>query len=149
MQLRGLFTLIIASNSFAALPSLAQDQEGNDAEPLNCITLSSIEREQVAEGDHTIVYFMKDGRTYSNALNGQCPGLKRTGIGYGGVAFGRIPRICSGALVWPARGVETTPGPRCRLTKFQPVSESEADAILVVDEDRPIATTPVDDSQEE
>jgi hypothetical protein len=130
--------IVLALSQF--LPSTARVDDAVDPKPTDCLRLGIVRR-QVVVDDATILYWLKDGRTYVNQLGLQCPGLKEFGPTYPSQQFGshfpRSSRVCAGDHIWANPASRKTLHPDdvapqilCPLGQFFPISEEGAEEML-------------------
>jgi hypothetical protein len=126
-----------------------------DREPEKCLSLNRINRTRVVD-DQTVLFYMRGGGVYQNILPRDCPGLKRND------RFMYRPfsnRLCDTdtITVLERLGGRFDRGFTCRLGQYHPLTELEADDLLLAnDEDAPgggnaVEITPVElpDAQSE
>ena len=132
---------IFAVSSFALVPSFAQDDNSSEKEVLSCLNAREIRSEQVAEGQQTLVYTLRNGERYSSDLEGVCQGLRRnSGISYGYRGTGASAanrQICAGTKI-SVTTVGATDTGSCRLTEFHLISPSVAQELLDLDSPKSI-----------
>lgn len=84
---------------------------------MNCLWTYQIDHTHVVD-PRTVVFYMKDGKAWTNTLKGPCPGLRFHGFSY----VTHSDQICSNAV--PIRVIET--GEVCALGPFTPGSPPKA-----------------------
>jgi hypothetical protein len=148
-------------DDIAAAPGAAADDAARKAEdeaaraeasfdrtPRDCVTVTDIRR-TVAVDDHTILFYLRGGnRVYRNYLPRECPGLVRENrISY----KTSTSRLCDVDLVTVLEqfGGGLRPGFTCPLGEFTPITQEEAEDLLVAKEDlgrkrRSIKSKPVE-----
>ena len=114
-----------------AAPAFAQDGE-LDRAPTECISTASIARTKIVD-DQTIIFHMRGKRAYLNYLDRKCPSLERQErFAYQSTGG----RLCDNDMItvleqWGAR---LAPGFSCPLGEFQPISQEEAEDLLLARE---------------
>lgn len=128
-----------------ALPLAAQDSEESlaaasaadslepflDRTPESCVQLSRVRRTRIID-DETVLFFLRGQDIYQNILPNQCHGLKRSDRF---MYETRAGRLCSSDTIQvledfgPGRLIPTQV---CRLGKFHPLSELEADEMIEI-----------------
>lgn len=124
-----LIALALASvASLAATGARAQDGEGFDHTPADCILTTSIDRTQAVD-DRTILFFMRGKKVYRNYLPRKCPGLQRNNrIMY----RTRVNRLCDvdSITVLEQWGARLESGFTCALGKFEPITQEEVEDLV-------------------
>jgi hypothetical protein len=119
-----------------------------DRTPKDCVTVTDIRR-TVALDDHTILFYLRGGnRIYRNYLPRECPGLVRENrISY----KTSTSRLCDIDLITVLEqfGAGLRPGFTCQLGEFTPITQEEAEDLLVAKDDlgrkrRTIKSKPVE-----
>jgi hypothetical protein len=103
---------LMSAMLLGGVPAMAQP--GPDAAAnrgTNCLWTYMIDHTHVVN-PRTVVFYMKDGKAWTNTLKGPCPGLEFHGFGY----VTHSDQICSNAV--PIRVIET--GEVCALGAFAP-----------------------------
>ena len=107
-----------------------------DRTPEKCLLSNRISRTEVVD-DRTVLFYTRGGDVYQNILPGDCPGLKRNS------RFTYEPfsnRLCDSdtVTVLVRFGRDLSRGSTCRLGEYHPLSEWEAeDLLLAKDEPAP------------
>ena len=99
--------------------------EVDDEESLRCIRVNSIRSTEIVD-DLNILFHMRGGKIYSNRLPRRCNGLKTEGRFSYKTTSSQLCDI-DGITVLYNHGVGITPGVSCRLGRFVPISEDEAE----------------------
>jgi hypothetical protein len=124
-----LVALALASvASLAATGARAQDGDGFDRTPADCILTTSIDRTQAVD-DRTILFFMRGKKVYRNYLPRKCPGLQRQNrIMY----RTRVNRLCDvdTITVLEQWGARLEPGFTCALGSFVPITPEEVEDLV-------------------
>lgn len=102
-----LMSAVLLGGAAAAQP--AADAAANNR--ANCLWTYQIDHTHVVD-PRTVVFYMKDGKAWTNTLKGPCRGLEFHGFSY----VTRSDQICSNAV--PIRVIET--GEVCALGAFTP-----------------------------
>ena len=89
-------------------------------EPTDCLTLTSISRTRVRD-NHTIDFYLRDGRVFRNRLRNQCAGL---GFEESFSYETSLPRLCSVDTI-RVRNSSGIRGATCGLGTFQQVEIAE------------------------
>jgi len=129
----------------ALLPSPLVSQQGDGDEDartvLSCLDNRTIRRTTVLSRGN-ILFVMRDGRNYNNALPRECPGLNRRSV----VNFPvDNNRLCAGAqfqVLWENGSNEYVPAFTCQLGSFLPIDENEAADLVAASDPRPSRREP-------
>lgn len=129
ITLIGLAALTIAMAATAqddAITSDTIDAEDNfDREGERCINTSRIQ-ETHATDDQTILFYMRGGDIYRNALRRECRGLERENAFSYRVTANRLCGTDTISVLRRFAG-SLEEGSRCGLGQFYPITEGEAD----------------------
>ena len=98
-----------------------------DRTPIACISVNRIRRTKVID-DQTILFEMNGDAYLSNILDHACPGLGREGR-FIHETQGRLCDVDT-ITVLEQWGTSFRDGFTCRLGKFHPITEAEADALV-------------------
>jgi hypothetical protein len=104
-----------------------------DREPEDCLSLSRINRTVVAD-DETVLFYLRGGDVYQNILPRRCAGLKIND------RFMYSPfsnRLCDTDTITVLEqfGGRFDRGMTCRLGEFHPITEIEADDLLLANDE--------------
>jgi hypothetical protein len=120
-----------------ATPLAAQQGDGDeDARAvLSCLDNRTIRRTTVVSA-RNILFVMRDGRHYNNALPRECPSLNRRSLVNYAV---EANRLCAGSqfqVLWQNGSSDYVPAFTCQLGAFLPIDEDEAADLLATSEPR-------------
>jgi hypothetical protein len=101
--------------------------ESLDRTPLDCVSVNRIERTEVID-DQTVLFEMNGDVYLSNILERECPGLVREDR-FIYETYGRLCDIDT-ITVLEKWGTSFREGFTCRLGKFHPISEIEAEEMI-------------------
>jgi hypothetical protein len=112
-----------------ALPSFsnAQDEDVFDRTPVDCISVSAIDRTDVID-DRTILFHMRGKKIYRNYLPRRCPGLDRHERFAYEVTSNRLCDIDT-VTVLEQWGSRLSRGFTCGLGAFHPIPEEEVEEL--------------------
>lgn len=129
------------------LPVAAQDNEDAiseqdfDRNPVRCVSINRIRRTRAID-DQTILFYMRGREIYQNILPRDCPRLKSTNrFMYETVGS----RLCSSDTIDVLEQFSSRLDSiwTCRLGEFHPVTDFEAEEMLLISEERPRAGAPI------
>jgi len=100
-----------------------------DRTPERCVATNRIRDTDVID-NQTILFEMAGGDWYSNVLDRSCPGLARANRFMYEVRSGRLCDIDL-ITVLEQRGAQLEPGFTCKLGQFHPITELEAQELLL------------------
>jgi hypothetical protein len=131
--------LLAAAVSSGPVTVAAQEEDTFDRTPVDCLTLSSVDRTRVLD-DQTILFYMRNGKIYRNYMPRKCPGLERHDRFMYEAVSNRLCDIDS-ITVLEQWGGGLQRGFTCPLGPFHPISEDEIEdleaAIEEQEEDAP------------
>ncbi len=109
-------------------PSLADEEEEEEYNTLNCINIKRMRNTKVVD-DLRILFYMRGGSDYVNILPRQCRGLSREGrFSYRVSANTLCKQDLIRILRYGATGLEE--GKSCRLGSFHEVTDEDIEMIL-------------------
>ena len=119
-------------------PLAAQQGDSDDdaRTALSCLDNRTIRRTTVLNG-RNILFVMRDGRHYNNALPRECPSLNRRSLVNYAVESNRL---CAGSqfqVLWQNGAADYVPAFTCQLGAFLPIAEDEAADLLATSDPRP------------
>jgi len=113
-----------------------------DRNPVQCVSTNRIRRTRAVD-DQTILFYMRGRAIYQNILPRDCPRLKS----YNRFMYETVGgRLCSTDTIRVLEhfGSRLDPVWTCRLGEFHPVTEFEAEEMLLISEQRPGALAPIE-----
>lgn len=122
------------------LSAAAQDGDDGDDEavldrtPEDCVIASRIRSTKIVD-DETILFYLGGNRVYQNVLADECPRLKANGRFAYEIHSSRLCFVDT-ITVLDRFGDSFSRGFTCRLGKFLPITELEADALLLSAEEK-------------
>lgn len=127
-QISCLVASILVATLSSSMPARAQDEF--DRAPEDCVRASRIRSTQVID-DRNVLFYMRGNLVYRNELPESCPRLAYEGrFLYERRVGQRIGRLCSIDSITVLESFGALPyGATCRLGKFHPITQTEADDI--------------------
>lgn len=129
IQCLGLFGALCMVSA-AAQDGDGDDEASLDRTPEDCIIASRIRSTKIVD-DETILFYLGGSRVYQNVLPGECPRLKVNGRFAYEIHSSRLCFIDT-ITVLDRFGGSFSRGFTCRLGKFLPITDLEADALLLI-----------------
>jgi hypothetical protein len=120
-------------------PAAAQDGDEADEAvldrtPEDCVITTRIRKTKIVD-DGTILFYLGGSKVYQNVLPDECPRLKSNGRFAYQVRSSRLCRVDT-ITVLDRFGGDLRPGFTCRLGRFLPITELEADALLLAADEK-------------
>ena len=114
---------------FMPSTTVAADEhdEVDEAESERCIRTRNIRSTQIID-DQNVLFYMRGGQIYSSRLPRRCAGLRSEGKFSYKTTSSQLCDI-DGITVLYDHGLGLTPGVSCRLGRFVPISEEEAEVL--------------------
>jgi Family of unknown function (DUF6491) len=124
-------TVLLAVACASSLAS-AQEEDTFDRTPVDCISVTSIDRTDVID-DQTILFFMRGKKIYRNYLPRKCPGLQRQDRFAYETKSNRLCDIDT-VTVLEQWGTRLNAGFTCPLGAFHPISPEEVEELAALAE---------------
>lgn len=120
--------ITLLATSACATADQHEDEETELPEGVeNCVHLRAVDRIEILDEQH-ILFYMRNGKIYSNHLSRKCPGLRHNDTIMYRTALNQLCDIDTFTVLENIGG-GFMPGATCSFGKFYPATQEEVDAL--------------------